>query len=149
MEASFKEKLRPYVLKYKAYIDELEKDNPYGVPIGLGNWAGGGSIVRFGTTICFANKHFPDIIDASHAFQNKQLAIWLPSLSQLSPWWPPWVQLDPKKSFMATTGLISHLFRAMLLQACCSENPITLKITTTGHFCGDKTRGRLVEIPVI
>ena len=69
MDESFKEKLRPYVVKYKEYIDELENDNPYGVPIGLGNWAGGGSIVSFGTTICFANKHFPDIIDASHAFK--------------------------------------------------------------------------------
>jgi len=69
MDASYKEKLRPYVIKYKAYIDELEKDNPYGVPIGLGNWAGAGNIVRFGTTICFANKHFPEIIDANQAFK--------------------------------------------------------------------------------
>lgn len=69
MEASYKEKLRPYVVKYKEYIDGLEKDNPYGVPIGLGNWAGGGGIVRFGTTICFANKYFPDIVDARHAFK--------------------------------------------------------------------------------
>ncbi len=69
MEASYKEKLRPYVLKYREYIDGLEMDNPYGVPIGLGNWAGSGGIVNFGTTICFANKHFPDIIDASHAFK--------------------------------------------------------------------------------
>jgi hypothetical protein len=69
MDASFKEKLRPYVVKYKEYIDELENDNPYGVPIGLGNWAGGGSIVSFGTTICFASKYFPDIVDASHAFK--------------------------------------------------------------------------------
>ncbi|MES2371139.1 MAG: cellulase N-terminal Ig-like domain-containing protein [Bacteroidota bacterium] len=69
MNASFKEKLRPYVVKYKAYIDSLEKDNPYGVPIVLGNWAGSGAIVGFGTTICFANKYFPDIIDASQAFK--------------------------------------------------------------------------------
>jgi endoglucanase len=69
MDASFKEKLRPYVVQYKEYIEELEKDNPYGVPIGLGNWAGAGSIVNFGTTVCFANQHFPDIIDASHAFK--------------------------------------------------------------------------------
>lgn len=74
MDASFKEKLRPYVVKYKEYLNELEKENPYGVPIGLGNWAGGGFIVRFGTTICFANKHYPDIIDASHAFKT---ANWL------------------------------------------------------------------------
>jgi hypothetical protein len=69
MDASFKEKLRPYVVKYKEYIDGLEKDNPYGVPIGLGNWAGGGGVVSFGTTICFANTHFPDIVDVGHAFK--------------------------------------------------------------------------------
>jgi hypothetical protein len=69
MDASYKEKLRPYVVKYKEYIEELEKENPYGVPIGLGNWAGSGGVVSFGTTICFANTHFPDIIDASHAFK--------------------------------------------------------------------------------
>ncbi|MFZ0281299.1 MAG: cellulase N-terminal Ig-like domain-containing protein [Bacteroidales bacterium] len=69
MDASFKEKLRPYVVKYKEYIDGLEKDNPYGVPIALGNWAGGGGVVSFGTTVCYASKHFPDIIDATHAFK--------------------------------------------------------------------------------
>ncbi len=69
MNASFKEKLRPYVVRYKAYIDSLEKNNPYGVPIGLGNWAGSGGVVSFGTTICFASKHFPDIIEAGHAFK--------------------------------------------------------------------------------
>jgi endoglucanase len=69
MDASFKEKLRPYVVKYKEYIDGLEKDNPYGVPIGLGNWAASGAVVNFGTTVCFASKYFPDIIDASHAFK--------------------------------------------------------------------------------
>ncbi len=69
MDASFKEKLRPYMFRYKEYIEALEKDNPYGVPIGLGNWAGGGQIVSFGTTICFAHTHFPEIIDASHAFK--------------------------------------------------------------------------------
>ncbi|WP_372947036.1 cellulase N-terminal Ig-like domain-containing protein [Mariniphaga sp.] len=69
MDASYKEKLLPYVEQYKEYVEGLEKDNPYGVPIGLGNWAGSGAIVNFGTTICFAHKYFPDIIDASHAFK--------------------------------------------------------------------------------
>lgn len=69
MDEAYKEKLRPYVVKYKEYIDDLEKDNPYGVPIGLGNWAGGGMVVNFGTTICFANSYFPEIIDASHAYK--------------------------------------------------------------------------------
>jgi endoglucanase len=69
MDASFKEKLKPYVVKYKEYIDGLEKENPYGVPIGLGNWAGSGNVVSFGTTICFASQLFPDIIDASQAYK--------------------------------------------------------------------------------
>lgn len=69
MDEAYKEKLRPFVVKYKEYIAGLEKDNPYGVPIGLGNWAGGGAVVNFGTTICFASKYYPEIIDESHAFK--------------------------------------------------------------------------------
>lgn len=69
MDKGYKEKLHGYVVKYKEYIDALEKDNPYGVPIGLGNWAGSGNVVNFGTTICFASKYFPEIIDAAQAFK--------------------------------------------------------------------------------
>jgi hypothetical protein len=69
MDASFIEKLRPYVVKYNEYIKGLEKSNPYGVPIGLGNWAGGGAILNFGTTVCFASKYFPDVVDASNAYK--------------------------------------------------------------------------------
>ena len=69
MNASFKEKLRPYVVKYKEYIDQLSTDNPYGVPIGLGNWAGSGQVVSFGTANYFANKYFPDIVDVEDVFK--------------------------------------------------------------------------------
>jgi len=69
LDAAYKEKLRPYVVKYKEYIDGLEKDNPYGVPIGLANWAGNGGVVSFGTTVCFAAKYFPDIIDVNNAYK--------------------------------------------------------------------------------
>jgi endoglucanase len=69
MDASFKEKLRPYVVKYNDYIKGLEKDNPYGVPITLGNWAGSGAVMNFGTTVCFASKYFPDVVDASQVFK--------------------------------------------------------------------------------
>jgi endoglucanase len=69
MDASYKEKLRPYAVKYNEYIKGLEKDNPYGVPIGLGNWAGNGALIYFGTTVCFASKYFPDVVDASHAYK--------------------------------------------------------------------------------
>ena len=69
MNATFREKLRPYVVKYKEYIDELTSDNPYGVPIGLGNWAGSGQIVNFGTANYFANKYYPDIVHIEDVFK--------------------------------------------------------------------------------
>ncbi len=69
MSSEYREKLRPYVERYNEYILDLEKDNPYGVPIGLGNWAGSPQVTSFGTTICFASKYYPDIIDKNQAYK--------------------------------------------------------------------------------
>ena len=69
MDDAYKESLRPYVEQYRDYIDSLETVNPYGVPIGLGNWAGSGNVVSFGSTICMASSYFPDIIDKNHVFK--------------------------------------------------------------------------------
>ena len=69
LDASYKEKLRPYVEQYKVYLDSLDYNNPYGVPIGLGNWAGSGSVVSYGTTVSYASEYFPDIIDKSYAYK--------------------------------------------------------------------------------
>ncbi len=62
MDEDYRQRLVPYVKKYAEYIDDLDKQNPYGLPIGLGNWAGGGQILSFGTTVCFAHIYYPDII---------------------------------------------------------------------------------------
>ena len=69
LDNDYKEKLRPYVEQYRDYILQLEKDNPYGVPIGLGNWAGGGQVTGFGTTVCNAYRHYPDIISKEHIYK--------------------------------------------------------------------------------
>ena len=69
MDAAYKQKLIPYVKQYKEYLDSMDKDNPYGVPIGLGNWAGSGSVVSFGTAASFASIYFPEIIDKSYAYK--------------------------------------------------------------------------------
>ena len=60
-----------------------------------------------------------------------------------------WVPPDPRQHFMETTGPISLLFRAMWLPVFYSENLITLKTMTTGHFSGDKMKEPLLAIPVI
>lgn len=69
MSDSYKEKLRPYIEKYKVYLDSLNIENPYGIPIGLGNWAGGGMTVSFGTTVCYAHKYFPEIVGKEYAYK--------------------------------------------------------------------------------
>jgi hypothetical protein len=69
LDAAYKEKLRPYVEKYKNYLDSLDTVNPYGVPIGEGNWAGSGSVVSFGTTASFASKYYPDIVGPEYALK--------------------------------------------------------------------------------
>ena len=74
MDKGYAKKLRPYMVRYKAYIDSLDMENPYGVPIGLGNWAGGGQVMSFGTTVCFAHLYYPDIIPQSDVFR---VANWL------------------------------------------------------------------------
>ena len=69
MDAAYKEKLAPYVAQYKIYMDRFDSLNPYGVPIGEGNWAGSGSVVSFGATACLANRYFPEIVDKSYAYK--------------------------------------------------------------------------------
>jgi len=69
MDEAYKQRLRPYVQKYQEYISSFDKDNPYGVPIGLGNWAGSGNVVSFGTTICFAYLYFPDLISKDDLYR--------------------------------------------------------------------------------
>ena len=72
MDEAYKEKLRPYVEKFREFIEGLEEENPYGVPIGLGNWAGGGQVLNHGTTVCYASKYYPDIIDKAHAYKTAE-----------------------------------------------------------------------------
>jgi endoglucanase len=67
--AGAKEKVRPYVLKYKDSIDALAKANPYGVPIALGGWAGSGGVVSWATTNYYLHTLFPDIIDAESVYR--------------------------------------------------------------------------------
>ena len=69
MDESFRERLRPYVAQYNDYIKSLEEDNPYGVPIGLGNWAGSPQVANFGTTICYASKYYPDLVNRDEAYK--------------------------------------------------------------------------------
>ena len=74
MDEAYKKQLRPYVEKYEEYIKNFDTQNPYGVPIGLGNWAGGNAVLSFGTTVCFAHLYFPEIVPEKEVYR---VANWL------------------------------------------------------------------------
>ena len=74
MDNAFKQRLRPYVETYLNYIRSFDEQNPYGVPIGLGNWAGVNAILGFGMTVCFAHLYYPDIVPKKEVYR---VANWL------------------------------------------------------------------------
>lgn len=74
MDEAYRAKLKPYVEKYAVYIRDFDKQNPYGVPIGLGNWAGSGQLLGFGTTVCFAHFYYPNIVKKDEVYRT---ANWL------------------------------------------------------------------------
>lgn len=74
MDEAYRKKLRPYVEEYAQYIQSFDRQNPYGVPIGLGNWAGSGQLLGFGTAVCFAHLYFPDIVAKDEVYR---VANWL------------------------------------------------------------------------
>ena len=74
MDEAYKQKLRPYVEKYNAYIKGFDQNNPYGVPIGLGNWAGVNMVLNYGITVNYAHIYYPDIVSKAEVYR---VANWL------------------------------------------------------------------------
>ncbi len=74
MDEGYKTKLRPYVEKYNAYVQDFDRQNPYGVPIGLGNWAGVNMVLNFGITVNYAHLYFPDVVSKDEVYR---VANWL------------------------------------------------------------------------
>ena len=73
-DAAYKDKLRPAVQQYAEYIKSFDKHNPYGVPIGLGNWAGVNAVLNFGITVNYAHIYYPDIVSKDEVYR---VANWL------------------------------------------------------------------------
>ena len=73
-DAAYREQLRPMVERYVEYIHSFDTQNPYGVPIGLGNWAGVNAVLNFGITVNYAHIYYPDIVKKDEVYR---VANWL------------------------------------------------------------------------
>ncbi len=70
LDAGAAAKLRPHVVKAREDMDALFTQNPYGVPIRLGGWAGSGTVTGWGTTAYHLHKAFPDLVGPEYVYRS-------------------------------------------------------------------------------
>ena len=61
-DAAYRERLLPYVRRYREEIDRLATENPYGVPITRRGWAGNEAVISWAATNYHLHKAFPEIV---------------------------------------------------------------------------------------
>jgi len=62
MDASYKQKIEAAVKNYKITLDRIAQQNPFGVSIGTGGWAGSGQVIGMAENNYFLHKAFPEIV---------------------------------------------------------------------------------------
>ena len=68
-DEAYKQSLRPLIKEFADYVQSFDKQNPYGVPIGLGNWAGVNMVLNFGIAVNYARLYFPDIVKKDEIYR--------------------------------------------------------------------------------
>jgi endoglucanase len=69
LSSAFAEKFAARTALYAQKLGELAKENPYGVPIFTGGWAGSGQVVAFATRNYLLHKAYPRLIDAETVYR--------------------------------------------------------------------------------
>jgi hypothetical protein len=69
MDGAFRSKLRARALRYRDQLAGDLKENPFGVPITRGGWAGNGAVVGFAVTMYYLHREFPDVFPPDHTFR--------------------------------------------------------------------------------
>lgn len=69
MDKQYKEKVQPFVQKYKTANDELLTQNPFGVSISRGGWGGNSGIINWAINNYLLHKAYPDIIGPEYTYR--------------------------------------------------------------------------------
>lgn len=69
MDVAYSKKMEARVRAYKNELDKFDEQNPFGVPISTGGWAGNGWVVGFAITNYLLHQAFPEIIDREYTLQ--------------------------------------------------------------------------------
>ncbi|MCD2324398.1 glycoside hydrolase family 9 protein [Sphingomonas sp. IC-56] len=65
MPASYRAALEPAARDWATKAQAALKENPFGVPITAGGWAGSGAVLNFGLTAYALHQAFPDLVDTA------------------------------------------------------------------------------------
>ena len=63
MDSRFKQKLQARATKFRDEIKTAQQENPYGVPVTRGGWAGNGTVIAAATASFYLHTAFPDLFD--------------------------------------------------------------------------------------
>jgi endoglucanase len=69
MDPAFQRKLRARALTYREQLGKDLMENPFGVPITRGGWAGNGTVVGFAVTLYYLHRAFPEIFSPDHTLR--------------------------------------------------------------------------------
>ncbi|MEJ2306868.1 MAG: glycoside hydrolase family 9 protein, partial [candidate division WOR-3 bacterium] len=69
MDQIYEEEIKDLAESNIKFIEEIEKQNPYGVPISTRGWGGSGLAMFFSIYNYFLYKVFPDLIDREYVFK--------------------------------------------------------------------------------
>ena len=84
MDDEYKTKLKEYVVKYRKSLDNIDKQNPYAVPITLGSWGGTSNVVAWAIANYYAFKAFPDVMDKEYVLRGMNYVLGCHPYSNLS-----------------------------------------------------------------
>ncbi len=70
MDDAYRGAIEELTRQYRAQIDAIERENPYGVPITRGGWAGNSAVMGFGITSYWLHKAFPDIVEEDLVYRS-------------------------------------------------------------------------------
>jgi endoglucanase len=69
MDDDYKAKIRQLALGQRKRLDEISKQNPFGVPITEGGWAGNGAVIGSAITNYYLHEAFPDVVGEEDVFK--------------------------------------------------------------------------------
>lgn len=69
MDASYSMKLEQLTKAYAGQLETLSAENPFGVPVSTGGWAGNGLVIGFARNNYALHKAFPALIDPEYVYK--------------------------------------------------------------------------------